>query len=217
MDLRDIISAKFPSLSSFIISEISEYGTYKEINADTIVMNVGDRIKQIPLLISGSLKIVRTNENGQELLLYYLYAGNSCALSLSCCQIGKQSEIKASTEEESEIIFVPAQLHEKWMREDVSWQNLVFNTYQNRFNELLEVLDEVAFHKLDERLISYLSKKAELSMSNNLHLTHAQIAIDLNTSREVISRLLKQMQKKGILELARNNIKLKSDFNHYLN
>lgn len=208
MQLSQILQIKFPQLSLTVINAITEHGNFKEAQAGEIIMDVGESIKYIPLLISGSLKIVRTNEQGHELLLYHLYAGNSCALSLTCCQAGKKSEIKAVAEEESELMFIPAQYHEKWMRSDTSWQNLVFSTYQNRFNELLEVLDEVAFHKLDERLWSYLLKKQEQVMSSDISLTHAQIATDLNSSREVISRLLKQLQKQGKVILGRNVITL---------
>lgn len=208
MELSQILQIKFPQLSPNIINNVVEAGVFKEVQSGEIIMNVGDSIKYVPLLISGSLKIVRTNEKGQELLLYHLYAGNSCALSLTCCQAGKQSEIKAVAEEESELMFIPAHFHEQWMRTDSTWQNLVFSTYQNRFNELLEVLDEVAFHKLDDRLWSYLLKKQEQHMSEELDITHAQIANDLNSSREVISRLLKQLQNQGKVILGRNVITL---------
>jgi len=208
MELSQILQVKFPQLSTTIIDMVAAQGIYKEVPSGEIIMDVGDNIKYVPLLISGSLKIVRTNEKGHELLLYHLYAGNSCALSLTCCQAGKKSEIKAVAEEESELIFIPAHYHEQWMRTDTSWQNLVFSTYQNRFNELLEVLDEVAFHKLDDRLWSYLLKKQEQYMSDELEITHAQIANDLNSSREVISRLLKQLQNQGKVILGRNVITL---------
>ena len=206
MELSQILQVKFPQLSTTIIDMVASHGIFKEVPSGEIIMDVGDSIKYVPLLISGSLKIVRTNEKGHELLLYHLYAGNSCALSLTCCQAGKKSEIKAVAEEESELIFIPAHYHEQWMRTDTSWQNLVFSTYQNRFNELLEVLDEVAFHKLDDRLWSYLLKKQEQIMADEIHLTHAQIANDLNSSREVISRLLKQLQNQGKVILGRNVI-----------
>lgn len=208
MELSQILQVKFPQLSTTIIDMVASHGIFKEVPSGEIIMDVGDSIKYVPLLISGSLKIVRTNEKGHELLLYHLYAGNSCALSLTCCQAGKKSEIKAVAEEESELIFIPAHYHEQWMRTDTSWQNLVFSTYQNRFNELLEVLDEVAFHKLDDRLWSYLLKKQEQIMADEIHLTHAQIANDLNSSREVISRLLKQLQNQGKVILGRNVITL---------
>lgn len=208
MELSQILQVKFPQLSTTIIDMVASHGIFKEVPSGEIIIDVGDSIKYVPLLISGSLKIVRTNEKGHELLLYHLYAGNSCALSLTCCQAGKKSEIKAVAEEESELIFIPAHYHEQWMRTDTSWQNLVFSTYQNRFNELLEVLDEVAFHKLDDRLWSYLLKKQEQIMADEIHLTHAQIANDLNSSREVISRLLKQLQNQGKVILGRNVITL---------
>lgn len=214
MKLNDIVRVKFPVLDSSVIDEIVAHGKYAEVAVGEIIMDVGDRIKYVPLLISGSLKIVRTNENAQELLLYHLYAGNSCALSLTCCQAGKTSEIKAVVEEEAELIFIPAHFHEQWMRSNVSWQNLVFSTYQDRFNELLEVLDEVTFHKLDERLESYLQKQATMMLTHELKLTHAQIATDLNSSREVISRLLKQLEKQGQVILGRNVITLLGDKHH---
>ena len=148
----------------------------------------------------------------KELFLYYLEPGETCALSLTCCSAARPSEIKAVVEEPATIIFVPVQLHEQWSDEFKQWKDFVSSTYQQRFQEMLIALDAVAFKRMDERLMRYIVTKMKQLKANELHTTHQEIANELGTSREVISRLLKQLEKKKWIELGRNVIYIRDDF-----
>ena len=157
-----------------------------------------------------SIKILREDHEGNELLMYYLNSGDTCAMSLTCCVQNAQSEIKAVCEEEATLIMIPVTYMDEWMIKYKSWKEFVMQTYQNRFKELLETIDSIAFTKLDERLLKHLKEKSENSTSNMLDTTHQEIAYELNSSREVISRLLKQLENKAVIRLHRNKIEFLS-------
>ncbi|WP_143962501.1 Crp/Fnr family transcriptional regulator [Litoribacter populi] len=176
------------------------------------IMEPGQFIKIVPIVLEGAIKVMRTDEDGRELFLYYLEPGETCALSLTCCSAHKPSEIKAVAEENTTILGIPVQLHEKWMDEYKQWKDFVSSTYQQRFQEMLVALDAVAFKRMDERLMSYIVTKMKQFKANELHTTHQEIANELGTSREVISRLLKQLEKKKWIELGRNVIYIRDDF-----
>lgn len=171
-------------------------------------MEYGGYPKFIPLLVSGALKITRQNEEGKELFLYNLLPGQTCAMTLDCCFGNEPSQIKAVAEEDGEFIELPKHDVGNWMREFPHWTEFVMKTYNFRFNELLQTIDQVAFKQLDQRLLDYLNNLQKSKGTNVLNLKHEQIANDLNSSREVISRLLKQLENKGVLALARNRITL---------
>jgi len=175
-------------------------------------MDPGKFIKLIPIVLEGSIKVIRTDEEGKELFLYYLEPGETCALSLSCCNASKPSEVKAIAEEDTIILGIPIDLHEKWMDEFRQWKKYVSSTYQSRFQELLQTLDAVAFKRLDQRLMRYLATKIKLQKATELRITHQEIATEMGTSREVISRLLKELEKRKWIELGRNDIYLRGDF-----
>jgi CRP/FNR family transcriptional regulator len=170
----------------------------------------------VPIVLEGSIKILRTDEEGKELFLYYLDAGETCALSLTCCTASKPSEIKAVVEESTTLIGIPILVHEQFTVDYKQWKDFVSNTYQRRFHEMLLALDAVAFKRMDERLMRYLVTKMKQHKSNELHTTHQEVANELGTSREVISRLLKQLEKKKWLELGRNVIYIRDDFEEIL-
>lgn len=194
----------FPSFSSTLKNEIEEVSTIKKFNPDDVLINIGGYIKSIPLIISGLIKIVKEDENGNELLMYYLSPGQTCSMSLTCCMSQHQSEIKAIVEEQSEMILIPIQYMDDWMTKHKEWMSFVMTNYRTRFEELFNTIDCIAFHKLDERLVSYLKAKAKAKGTFLLKETHQSIAYDLNSSREVISRLLKQLEKEGRITLGRN-------------
>lgn len=181
-------------------------------HAGESLMDPGQFIKLIPIVLEGLIKVIRTDETGKELFLYYLEPGQTCALSLTCCSASRPSEIKALAEEDTMILGVPIDLHEKWMDEYRQWKEYVSSTYQSRFQELLETLDAVAFKRLDQRLMRYLSTKLKQQKTTELQMTHQKIATEMGTSREVISRLLKQLEKRKWIELGRNVIYLRNDF-----
>jgi CRP/FNR family transcriptional regulator, anaerobic regulatory protein len=195
-----------------LIQLIMEKGQFVTFEPGKILMEPGQFIKAVPLVLDGSIKIMRMDDDGKELFLYYLEQGETCALSLTCCSAARPSEIKAVVEEAASMVFIPIQLHEQWMDEFKQWKDFVSSTYQQRFHEMLVALDAVAFKRMDERLMRYIVTKMKQLKANELHTTHQEIANELGTSREVISRLLKQLEKKKWIELGRNVIYIRDDF-----
>jgi CRP/FNR family transcriptional regulator len=170
-------------------------------------MDYGSVIHFIPLLFEGRLKIFKEDENGNELFLYYILPGQGCAISFAC--FDKMSTVRAQAVEASKVLAIPMNFMEEWMQKYPAWNKFVLRIYNQRFDELLEILDEIAFHKLDERLLDYLEKQSLGMDTKQLNLTHAQVATELNTSREVISRLLKKLEQNGKISMSRNMIFLK--------
>lgn len=205
-----------PSLSFLgdqqLQKRLLELGQLATFSAGKIIMEPGQFIKSVPLILAGTIKILRTDAEGNELFLYYLEEGETCALSLTCCTASKPSEIRAIAENEMTLLFIPIQIHEQLMDEFKRWKEFVSSTYQHRFQDLLTALDAVVFKRMDERLMRYIVTKMKQLKSNELHTTHQEVAKELGTSREVISRLLKQLEKKKWIELGRNVIFIRDDF-----
>ncbi|WP_186756279.1 Crp/Fnr family transcriptional regulator [Echinicola salinicaeni] len=199
-----------------LLEKIASEGSLQRVSAGETIMEPGQFIKSVPIVLEGAIKVLRVDTEGKELFLYYLYPGQTCALSLTCCDVAKPSEIKAVAEEDTTIISIPVRLHEKWSEEFRQWKDFVTQTYQNRFQEMLKALDAVAFLKMDQRLALYIQAKREKTGSNELQITHQEIANELGTSREVISRLLKQLEKKKWIELGRNIIYIRDDFDELI-
>ena len=191
-----------------LLLEINKVGTYKDIPEGYKLIDIGDYIKSMPLLVSGAIKVLREDENGDELLLYFLERGDTCAMTLSCCLGQSKSEIIAVAETNTKLIMVPVQKMEEWLGKYKSWQRFILQSYHDRMTELLQAVDTIAFLKMDERLFKYLKDKAMVNHDDIVHVTHEQIAQDLHTSRVVISRLLKKLALSGKIELQRNNIKV---------
>ena len=189
-----------------LLKEIEEIGVYKEVRKDDKLIEIGAYVKSMPLLISGAIKILREDDDGNELFLYFLEKGDTCAMTLSCCIGQGQSKIRAVAEVDSSLYMIPVQKMEEWTSKYKSWRNFVFASYHNRLLELLDTIDNIAFLNLDQRLLKYLHDKSKISESNIVSSTHQEIAYDLNTSRVVISRLLKTLENKNIIELQRNKI-----------
>jgi CRP/FNR family transcriptional regulator len=186
--------------------DIARMSKTYSIPAGEIIMDIGQSIDQIPLVLKGSIKILREDEEGNEIFLYYLEPGHACATSITCCMSGQRSTIRAIAEDDTEYLAIPVQYSDEWMIKYRSWKNFVMNTYAERFEELLKAIDQLAFKKMDERLSKYLQDKALLRDNSEIHISHQEIAYDLNTSREVISRLLKQLERMGAIKLGRNRI-----------
>lgn len=200
-----------------LLQAILDKGQVMNLESGKVLMEPGQFIKAVPLVIEGSIKIMRMDEDGKELFLYYLDQGETCALSLTCCTATRPSEVKAVVEERATVIFVPVQIHEQWSDEFKQWKDFVSSTYQSRFQELLIALDAVAFKRMDERLMRYIVTKMKQHKANELHTTHQEIANELGTSREVVSRLLKTLEKKKWIELGRNVIYIRDDFEELMN
>ena len=192
-----------------LLNEINQVGTFKEVPEGFKLMEIGDYVKAMPLLVSGAIKILRQDTDGDELLLYFLEKGDTCALTLTCCVAQTKSKIRAIAETDSKLIMIPIQQMEEWSEKYKSWRHFVFESYNNRLNEMLETIDSIAFLKMDERLIKYLVEKVRISKNNTIHKTHQEIAYELHTSRVVISRLLKKLETLGKIELNRSYILIK--------
>lgn len=189
-------------------AEIEAVGMRKTLTKGEVLINIGDYIKYIPILKKGSLKILRQNTEGFELLMYYVNEHETCSMSLTCCMQNKLSGVKAIAESDVELIAIPIKYIEEWIKKYASWRSFIFKSYQNRFNEMLEVIDALAFKKMDERLVEYLQVQVKNNNSSTLHITHQAIATDLNASREAVSRLLKKMENENRIRLGRNRIEV---------
>lgn len=198
----------FPSFSNELSKDIEANATIQSFKVGDIIMRTGQYIKNTILVTSGKIKIYREDENGGEFFMYYLQSGQACAISMICATKNKKSHVMAKAVEDVELIMVPLPLMDKWMMHHRSWSEFVIDTYRNRFEEVLEVIDSIAFRAMDERLEFYLKRHAEACGCKELKLSHQEIASELNTSREVISRLLKKMEQRGLVNLYRNNIEL---------
>lgn len=193
-----------------LLNEINQVGTYKDVSEGFKMMEIGDYVRSMPLLISGAIKILREDNDGDELLLYFLEKGDTCAMTLTCCIGQTKSEIRAIAETDTTLIMVPIQKMEEWAGKYKSWRKFVFESYHNRLNEMFSTIDSIAFLKMDERLLKYLKEKTRVSESKTLYSTHQEIAYELHTSRVVISRLLKKLENLGKIELHRNYIFIKN-------
>ncbi|WP_088339923.1 Crp/Fnr family transcriptional regulator [Robiginitalea sediminis] len=191
-----------------LLAEIAQVGTFREVPAGHKLMEIGEYIKGMPLLISGVIKILREDSEGDELLLYYLEQGDTCSMTMSCCMGQSRSEIRAIAETDARLIMIPIRKMEEWTAKYRSWRNFVFESYNNRLNEMLQTIDSIAFMNMDERLVKYLKDKARVNEDNTIRNTHQEIAYDLHSSRVVISRLLKKLEQMGKIELHRNYIQI---------
>jgi CRP/FNR family transcriptional regulator, anaerobic regulatory protein len=195
-----------------LIKEIEEFGELRSYKDGDIIMDYGKYIRMMPLVVKGTLKVLKKDDNGNEILLYYLSSSESCSMAYSCCLEEKKSEVKAIAEGDLTIIAIPHNKLDEWLCKYPSWKNYIMRSFNERFSEMLKSIESIAFHKLDDRLIAYLKEKKRLSGSNVIKASHYQIADELATSRVVISRLLKILENNGKILLYRNEIKLLKDF-----
>jgi len=203
-----LISNYGPFFEKDLLEEIKSLAQFKEVPEGTVLINIGDYIKGMPLLLDGVIKILREDDEGDELLLYYLEQGDTCSMTMTCCMGHTKSEIKAVAETDTSLIMIPVQKMEEWTSKYKSWRDFVFDSYQKRLNEMLTTIDSIAFDALDKRLINYLKEKQRINKNSIIKNTHQEIAYDLHTSRVVISRLLKKLEKLGKIELNRNYIRI---------
>lgn len=206
--MQESLKKTFPTFSDELIQDIENNSVIQSYKTGDVIMRTGQYINNTMLITKGQLKVFREGENGGEFLMYYLQPGQACAISMLCASKSQTSQIMARAVDEVELITVPLSLMEKWMSEHRSWYEFVIFTYRVRFEELLEVVDNIAFRAMDERLEFYLKRNADASGSKDLKLSHQEIATELNTSREVISRLLKKMEQRELVRLHRNHIEI---------
>lgn len=206
--MKSVVRENFGLLfEETLLKEIESAGTYKKVAAADTLIEIGQYVKFMPLLLSGAIKVFRQDEQGDEYILYFLEKGDTCAMTLNCCLGQSKSQIKAIAEMETELLMVPIQKMEEWMTHR-SWRSFVFESYNTRLTEMLEAIDSLAFMNLDGRILKYLKDKVLINKTSILPLTHQEIAEELNTSRVVVSRVLKKMEQDKIIQLHRSKIEV---------
>lgn len=189
-----------------LIEKLQQYSIRKEYEAGSIILNENANIRSIPIVTKGTLKVIRTEEDGREILLYYIKAGESCIMSFLGGLHNETSKVKAEVEDDAEILFLPIEKVIVFIKEYPQWLDYIFRLYHKRFEELLEIVNAIAFKKVDERMLDLLNKKTEITGNKTLTITHEQLANELGTARVVVSRLLKQLEEIGKVKLGRNKI-----------
>jgi CRP/FNR family transcriptional regulator len=191
-----------------LIDEIVAVSLLRDFKQDDVLIDFGDYIKKMPLLITGAIKILREDVDEGELLLYFIEKGDTCAMSMACCMGETKSEIKAVAETDGTVIMIPVHKMEEWLGKYKSWRIYVFNSYNSRLKEMLHAIDNLAFMNMDKRILHYLKDKVKINNSKEIKNTHQEIAYDLHTSRVVVSRILKSLENEGTIRLHRASIEL---------
>ncbi|MBT8318425.1 MAG: Crp/Fnr family transcriptional regulator [Lutibacter sp.] len=189
-----------------LIDEIVNIGIYRSIESGGTLIDIGDNMSHIPLILNGAIKIIREDKNGDEIALYFLEKGDTCAISFVNCLNRSKSMFRGVAEKETEGIFIPVKKVDEWLKKYESWRHFIIDSYHMRLIEMVESIDSLAFMKLDNRLLKYLTDKVKIMQDHTLFITHQEIADDINTSRVVVSRLLKQLENEGKLKIRRNRI-----------
>ena len=205
--MKELVNLQFPILQEdALVNEIAESASLVDVEEEQVLIRLDQHVKFIPLVTKGAIKVMREDPNGGEIFLYYLYPGQTCAFTLNCCISDMPSQVKAIAEEGTQYLAVSRKAIPRWLNEYDSWRQFILQMYSDRFNALLEAVDSIAFQQLDERLMSYLKDVAIANGSTEIHLTHQEIAEDLHSSREVISRLLKKLENLNKIKTGRNRI-----------
>lgn len=202
------MSATDSLFQSLLKEEVSQYGQLKKFPAGSVIQQEDSYIKAIPLVLNGSLKVMRTDPQGHEILLYYITPGESCIMSFLGGIHNETSKVKAIVEEDAEVLFIPVEKASEWVKKFPEWSDFIFRLYHKRFEELLSAVNAIAFQKLDTRLLQLLRQKSELYQSKEIKITHQQLADELGTAREAVSRVMKQMENERLVKQARNKITL---------
>ncbi|SIT06142.1 Crp/Fnr family transcriptional regulator [Chryseobacterium gambrini] len=205
-----VLSSEFTS-SPELVEKLYQYGVTKTYQEGDIILDENSSIRSIPIVMKGMMKVIRTEEDGREILLYYIKAGESCIMSFLGGMHNEKSIVKAEVEEDTEILFLPVDKVSLFIKEYPEWLDYIFRLYHKRFEELLDIINAIAFKKVDERLLNLLHKKSEILNSKTIIITHEQLANELGTARVVVSRLLKQLEDSGKLQLGRNKIMILED------
>ena len=210
-EILKILHEHYPNLAERDLQEeMATHGTLMSFEAGDILMDYGSYIKHVPLIISGTIKVTREDQNeGKEMILYFLSGGETCSMSFSCCMMNKKSVIRTEAIDDTVILAIPIKYLDVWMNKFQSWKNFIMMSYDQKMTELVRVIDSIAFEGLDERLCKYLLARIESTGSGpSINITHQEIANDLNSSREAISRLLKKLENQGKVKLHRNRVEM---------
>jgi len=206
MNKAEIINDNFSFLfEKELLEKMIDVGKVIQVKKDDFLMDIGQEMTFMPLIISGSIKVFRTDDDGDDYILYFIEGGDTCAMTLNCCMRGAKSEIKAIAETDTELLLIPIHKLEDWLHFK-SWRTFVFGSFNNRFTEMLEAVDSLAFMNMNERVLKYLKDKVIANKDESLSITHNIISLELNTSRVVISRILKKLELDGEIQLLRNKI-----------
>ena len=207
---KSLLQNHFQSLfEDSLLEEMARIGSLRSFKQDEILIELDQTITHMPLLLKGAIKIMRDDDNDGELLLYYLEKGDTCAMTMSCCLGTKTSNIRATAETDGEMVMIPVQKMDEWLSKYPNWRAFVFNSYQDRLDEMMRSIDNLAFKDSKGRLKNYLIEVASVNKTRTINKTHAEIAYEMNTSRVVISRLLKVLENEGFLIQQRNSISIK--------
>lgn len=205
MEIPQTLFGQFePELSK----KIQQVGVVRKFKADEFLMKTGQSIRSAVLVTKGIIKVFREDDEGNEIFMYNLHPGEACAISMTCAARQIASQIMAKALIDTEVIAIPAELMDEWASKYKSWYQFVLETYRARFEELLDTLDQIAFRNLDERLLWYLKQHQKSLKTNVLKASFTEIAHELNSSREVISRLMKKLAEKGYIKMNKNQIEI---------
>lgn len=202
------ISAHFPTLEEDLVQEMMEVAEFRTIPEGSTMMRTGQNIRSALLVVDGLVKIYREDDQGNEFFMYYLDSGKACAISLVCALGQETSGLMAKADTEATVISIPVQYVDEWMGKYKSWAQFALSSYRERFDELLQTIDHIAFRNMDERLLFYLKRHQEKQNTNIISTSFTEIAQDLNSSREVISRLMKKLSDKGIVQLHKSHVEI---------
>jgi len=191
-----------------LIDEIVDVGIFKTFKKGELLVDIGDEMTHIPLILDGAVKIIRENKNKDEILLYYLERGETCSISFVNCINQSKSMFRGVVENYTECIFIPINRIENWLIKYKTWREFIIDSYHDRLIEMVEAIRSLAFTNLDERINKYLIEQVKIKQNKNLNITHQEIADDLNSSRVVISRLLKKLEIDKKIKLGRNKLKV---------
>ena len=201
---KSLLSQFEPELTK----KIPQVGTIRKFKADDFLMKTGQSIRSAVLVLDGIIKVFREDEEGNEVFMYNLHPGEACAISMTCASRNLTRQIMAKALVDTEVLAIPVELMDEWAGKYKSWYQFVLETYRSRFEELLDTLDQIAFRNLDERLLWYLKQHQKSFQSNLIKVSFTEIAMELNSSREVISRLMKKLAEKGFIRIQKNQIEI---------
>lgn len=204
MTVQKQLQELFPHLEEGLYDELIKYGEVREVSAGTTMLKIGQTIRSTMLVLDGVVKLYQEDDEGNEFFIYHIQPGQACAVSMVCTYQQEQSQVMAKALTDVTVLTVPLQYMDKWLSQYKSWHYFVIRTYRGRYEELLRTINEIAFKNMDERLEFYLKGQVK-QLGRHVKLTHQDIATDLNSSREVISRLMKKMEKNGWIIINRNS------------
>ena len=204
----DVVEHFSPVFEPALLKELEQNAKVVSVASGSTIIDIGQTVRFMPIILTGSIRVYRQDEEGRELLLYYVNPNESCAMTFTCCMQEYPSEIRAVAEDDVTFLAIPIAKMDEWLTRYPTWKSFVMRTIRSRFNEMLAIIDQIAFHKLDERLVHFLKEKSKVTGSSLVNLSHEQIAAELGTTRVVISRLLKTLENQKRVLLYRNQVKL---------